>query len=202
MDLDADPQAIDTALAHDPLLAARVAQAPGTRVPGAADAFEMVVRAIAGQQISVAGAMRALAKMAVTWGESFSDGERTWRLFPTPNALADVDPGVGIIPRARWSTVNAVASAIASGELDVSAGADRTRAQDVLLALPGIGPWTASYVLMRAYGDPDAFPAGDLVLRRVAGLGQAELTARAEQWRPWRAYAAMHLWSTPTEGNP
>jgi AraC family transcriptional regulator of adaptative response / DNA-3-methyladenine glycosylase II len=200
LDLDADPVAVDALLSADATLAPVVAAAPGLRVPGAMEPFETVVRAIAGQQISVAGAIRALSAITERWGGSLHDGERVWRTFPTPRALADVDPAVGIVPRARWTTMSAIAKALSNGSLDLGPGTDRREARRVLLSTVGIGPWTAEYVAMRALGDPDAFPAGDLVLRKALSLDERQLGAASENWRPWRAYAAMHIWTAATEG--
>ncbi|SEJ25103.1 AlkA N-terminal domain-containing protein [Demequina mangrovi] len=211
LDLDADPVAIDEALSADPLLHAHVAAAPGLRVPGAVEPFEMVVRAIVGQQVSVAGARSTLGTLVATFGADLSvpggAPEREpavlsvpTRVFPAPEALADVDPGMGLMPRARWRAVSGAARAMLDGDLDLGPGADRAGARRALLAIPGIGPWTAEYVALRALGDPDAFPNGDLVLRKATGLDGPALERAAEAWRPWRAYAALHLWTAVSEG--
>ncbi len=200
LDLDADPAAVDEALAASSLLAPLVAAVPGLRVPGAVDPFEMVVRAIVGQQVSVAGARRTLGTMVERFGEAASVPEAAGRVFPSPEVLADVDPETGLVPQARWRAISAAARAMIDGSLDLSPGADRAEARRALLAIPGIGPWTAEYVALRALGDPDAFPAGDLVLQKAAGLDGRALAEQAEAWRPWRAYAAMHLWTAVTEG--
>jgi AraC family transcriptional regulator of adaptative response / DNA-3-methyladenine glycosylase II len=191
-DADADPDAVDAVLGADPALAPLVAARPGIRVPGAADGFELAVRAILGQQVSVAAARTLAGRLVALLGEPHTEG---WRLFPTPAAVADSDlAGVGLT-RARAATVRALAAAVAGG-LTLDAGADRAETEAALLALPGIGPWTASYVVMRALGDPNALPLGDLVLRRnAAALGIDDLATRATAWQPWRAYAAMHLWN-------
>lgn len=200
LDLDADPLAISEALATDPLLAPLIAKHPGLRIPGALDPFEMVVRAIVGQQISVAGARTTLGVIARTWGVTHQVNGVTWTLFPTADALADIDPSVGLIPAARWRSIGAVARALCEGSLDLGPGADRREARAALLAIPGIGPWTADYVTMRALHDPDAFLAGDLVLRKALGLSEKELLARADGWSPWRAYAAFQVWTAAAEG--
>ncbi|MDN4476905.1 AlkA N-terminal domain-containing protein [Demequina sp. SYSU T00192] len=201
LDLDADPAAVDEALAASSLLAPLVAAVPGLRVPGAVDPFEMVVRAIVGQQVSVVGARRTLGAMVTRFGEEApAPADGLQRVFPSPEALADVDPTIGLVPRTRWRAISTAARAMLDGSLDLGPGADRAEARTALLAIPGIGPWTAEYVALRALGDPDAFPAGDLVLQKAAGLDARALAAAAEDWRPWRAYAAMHLWTAVTEG--
>ncbi|WP_062463830.1 DNA-3-methyladenine glycosylase 2 family protein [Demequina soli] len=214
LDLDADPAAVDSSLVGSELLAPLVAAAPGLRVPGAVEPFEMVVRAIVGQQVSVAGARRTLGVLVERFGAELSVPREggledpgvlsvpngAGRAFPSPEALADVDPAMGLMPRARWRAVSAAARGLLDGDLDLGPGADRAEARAALLAIPGIGPWTAEYVALRALGDPDAFPAGDLVLQKAAGLDGRALAATAEGWRPWRAYAALHLWTAVTEG--
>ncbi|WP_062522589.1 AlkA N-terminal domain-containing protein [Demequina silvatica] len=201
LDLDADPTAVDQALRASSLLSPMVAAVPGLRVPGAVDPFEMVVRAVVGQQVSVAGARRTLGAMTERFGAPLDpEAPEGARLFPTPEALVDVDPATGLIPQARWRAISATARALLDGTLDLGPGADRVEARARLLAVRGIGPWTVEYVALRALGDPDAFPAGDLVLQKAAGLDARELTEAAEAWRPWRAYAAMHLWTAVTEG--
>jgi len=189
-DLDADPEAIDAALARDPLLARSVAALPGLRVPGCWDGFELGVRAILGQQVSVAAASRLAGRVVAAHGEPLAepDGSLSHR-FPTPAALADAP--LPFMPAQRARAVRALAAATAAGELDLGPGADPARARAQLLALPGVGPWTVEYVAMRALHDADAFPASDLVLRRAL----AGDPGRAERWRPLRAYAAMRLWA-------
>jgi len=200
LDLDADPQAIDAALNSDPLLAPLVRRAPGKRVPGAADGAELAVRAILGQQVSVASARGTAARIVASFGEPLAQpfGSLT-RLFPSPEALAEADPALLPVPAARAATVQALAQGLAAGAIELSAGADRDEARRRLLEIPGIGPWTAEYVAMRTLGDTDAFPATDLgVLRGLVALGAAPgaeaARALSERWRPWRAYAALHLW--------
>ncbi|MEV0268857.1 AlkA N-terminal domain-containing protein [Hamadaea sp. NPDC050747] len=183
LDLDADPDAIDTALAADPVLAPQIEAFPGIRVPRAVDGFEAAVRAVVGQQISVAGARTVLGRLC-------PDG-----LFPSPAELAALPDETFAMPVRRRETLRALARA----EIDLSPGADRDEAREALLALPGIGPWTADYVLMRALGDPDVLLSTDLGTRHGAaalGLPTAPeaLTAWAERWRPWRSYAQLRLW--------
>jgi AraC family transcriptional regulator, regulatory protein of adaptative response / DNA-3-methyladenine glycosylase II len=204
LDLDADPLAIDDHLGADPGLAPSVRDRPGLRLPGAVDGTELVVRAVLGQQVSVAGAATLAGRLVARHGPSLRHpvGAVT-RRFPDADALADADlDGLGLTA-ARAEAVRAVAAATAAGDLDLEPGADRAEARGQLLAIPGIGPWTADYVALRALHDPDAFPATDLVLRRAAGAAGTPGTAHglerhAERWRPWRGYAAQHLWTLAT----
>lgn len=202
-DLDADPLAVDQSLGRDELLAPLVRRAPGRRVPGAVDGFEIAVRAVLGQQVSVASARRTAARLAADFGEPLArpDGALACT-FPSPQALAGADSARLPMPQARATALRALARAAADGDLDLRPGADRDEARHRLLAIRGIGPWTAEYVAMRALADPDAFPATDLgVLRGLAALGAPAqppgVVARAERWRPWRAYAVQHLWAAP-----
>ena len=200
-DLDADPLSIAGALVDDPVLAAYVRARPGLRVPGAWDEFELAVRAILGQQVSVRAATTMAGRMAGRFGRPLPDSPQgLGRLFPRPETLAGADlTGIGLT-RARAETIRSFAAAVATGKvlLRPSQGLDDAVAS--LVALPGIGAWTAQYVALRAFGEPDAFPAGDLGLRRAIGNGAGpatpnELEELAERWRPWRAYAAIHLWT-------
>ncbi len=199
-DLDADPEAIDDALAEDPVLCSAVRSAPGTRLPGTTDGFELAVRAIVGQQVSVAGARTTLGRIAERAGQPLWTPEGPIvRLFPTAERLAEAPREVFGMPGARAAAIVALARAVADGELDLSGTADREPTIERLRAIAGIGEWTAAYVAMRALRDPDAFPAGDLGVRHgFESLGLAHdpgaIRAYAERWRPWRAYAAMHLW--------
>jgi len=195
LDLDADACAINAVLAADGLLAPLVAARPGLRVPGTYDGFELAVRAVLGQQVSVPAARTLAGRLAGRFGTRLEMPDRSPSvLFPSPADLAGADlSGVGLTA-ARQATLRALAAAVASGTLELDHGADPEETAARLGELPGIGPWTIAYILMRAVGDPDAFPAGDLGLRRALdGLGSS--TARADRWRPWRAYAAVHLWS-------
>jgi AraC family transcriptional regulator of adaptative response / DNA-3-methyladenine glycosylase II len=203
LDLDADPVAVDAHLSSDPLLAPLVAARPGLRVPGAVDGFEVAVRAVVGQQVSVAGAVTTLARITAEAGKALTapDGPLT-HLFPTAEALADLDPASLPMPRARGRALVGLAAAVADGRLDLDPGADRDEARSVLSSLPGIGPWTVEDIALRGLGDPDALPTTDLGVRRtlsaLAGPDAARpaaVAARAELWRPWRSYATIHLWS-------
>jgi AraC family transcriptional regulator of adaptative response / DNA-3-methyladenine glycosylase II len=200
LDLDADSAAVDETLAADPLLAALVAARPGIRVPGSVDGAEMAVKAVIGQQVSVAGARTVAGRLVTAYGKPLTrpDGWLTHH-FPTADALASVDPETLPMPRARARTLVGLAAAVATGEVDLDPGADRDRVEATLLAMPGIGPWTADYLRMRVLGDPDSFLASDLGVRRgLERLGAAgdprSAADRAEAWRPWRSYALMHLW--------
>ncbi|MGC5013637.1 AlkA N-terminal domain-containing protein [Streptosporangium sp. DT93] len=196
LDLDADPEAISAALGATslaPLVAAR----PGLRVPGAWDGFEMAVRAVVGQQISVAGARTLLGRVTARAGSPASAVTRPepGLLFPDAARLAEADlDGLGLTGR-RTATLRALAAKVAAGEIDLDGGQEPAEAVAGLLEVPGIGPWTAGYVALRALRDPDAWPGGDLGLRRaMACLGIPD--SHIERWRPWRAYAALHLWSS------
>lgn len=197
LDLDADPVAIDDALADDPLLAELVRAAPGLRLPGQVDGFEVAVRAIVGQQVSVAGARTVLGRIAASYGDEVElDLAREHGLtyaFATAEALATATEADFAMPRSRAATILTVARAMADGDLELDAGTDRAAVRDQLLAIGGIGPWTADYIRMRALSDPDVMLDTDLVLRRVLtreGLG----AERSASWKPWRSYAALHLW--------
>jgi AraC family transcriptional regulator of adaptative response / DNA-3-methyladenine glycosylase II len=200
-DLNADPWAIARELRKDPLLRGAVGKYPGLRVPGAWDGFELCVRAILGQQVSVAGATTLAGRLAQQFGaplEVAAGGLS--RLFPTALALSEAP--IGGLPASRAESIRCLARAVASGALAIDDGRNTLAA---LRSLPGIGEWTAQYVAMRALNDPDAFPAQDLVLLRTAGEGHPlaprDLLRRAESWRPWRAYAAMYLWRASSSRN-
>ena len=198
-DLDADPTAIDRALASHPELAGRTAALPGIRVPGAADPHEMLIRAMVGQQITVAAARTALTALTEALGERVPESEGTDRLFPTMAAIAEHGAGVLRGPAARIRAIAGAAAALAEGELVLDAGADPHAQRADLLARPGIGPWTADYVRMRVTGDPDVFLPGDVAVRTGAarrGLSAESraLTAWAERAAPWRSYLTAHLW--------
>jgi AraC family transcriptional regulator of adaptative response / DNA-3-methyladenine glycosylase II len=199
-DLDADTEAIDAVLSADPALRALVARRPGIRVPGTFDGFELLIRAIYGQQVSVAGARTSLGRLAARFGTPLEepDGGVT-HLFPSPAQVAPIAPAELGMPRTRAATIRRVAELVESGELCLDRGTPPDETLATLDTVPGIGPWTLAYVAMRALRDPDAFIAGDLGVRRgAAALGlpssPRELLAHAERWRPWRAYAVMHLW--------
>jgi AraC family transcriptional regulator of adaptative response / DNA-3-methyladenine glycosylase II len=206
LDLDADPVAVWEALRGDAHLGPLVQQDPGRRVPGAADGFELAVRAVIGQQVSVSGARTVAGRLVQEAGDPLPapDGTIT-HLFPTPAALADLvrhDPAAFAMPAGRRRALGALADAVERGDVVIDAGADPMELRQSLVGLPGIGPWTAEYVAMRALRDPDAFMPTDLGIRRAAraiGLPDdpAQLVAAGDGWRPWRSYAMAHLWSLP-----
>lgn len=200
LDLDADSGAVDGHLASDPALAPLVRSAPGRRVPGAVDAAEMAVRAVLGQQVSTAAARTHAARLVAAHGRRIVDpAGNLAALFPDPSALADLDEEALALPRSRRRTLVGVVRALGDGDLDLRG--EPAQVRHALLALPGVGPWTADTVLMRALGDPDAFLAGDLGIRVAAerlGLPAAPraLEAESRRWSPYRAYAVQHLWAT------
>lgn len=205
-DLDCDPARIAGHLAIDPLLAAAVEAAPGLRMPGAWDRFELALRAVLGQQVSVAGASTLSGRIAARFGTAIvTPFARLDRAAPTPEVLAHADLAdiaAAGMPRSRANTVRELARFAANGGLRMPTGTSCDAAVALLDAVSGIGPWTAHYIAMRALRYPDAFPAGDLGLRKALGAlegndsvpGEATLAQRAEAWRPWRAYAAATLW--------
>jgi AraC family transcriptional regulator, regulatory protein of adaptative response / DNA-3-methyladenine glycosylase II len=202
LDLDADPRAYTAVLAADPALAPRVRANPGQRAPGTVDPAETAVRAVLGQQVSLAAGRTLAARLVAACGAPLrvADGDALTHAFPAPEAIAAADLGAVGMPRARQRTLRELCARLSAGDLVLAAGADAAEVRERLLAVPGIGPWTADYIALRALADPDAFPAGDLGLRRAArSLGlpsdAAALEARAERWRPWRRYAAHYLWA-------
>ena len=208
LDLDADPTSIAAMLAGDPLLAPLVAAQPGLRVPGCVDGGEIAVRAVLGQQVSVAAARTHAARLVQRYGEPLAkpDGSLT-HLFPGVAALSAADDDALAMPQRRRETLRGVCAALRDGTVVLDAGADWARTRRDLLALPGIGPWTAEYVAMRALGDPDAFPAGDLgILHGLRALGveadAREAERRSQAWRPFRAYTVLHLWGALESGGP
>jgi AraC family transcriptional regulator, regulatory protein of adaptative response / DNA-3-methyladenine glycosylase II len=196
LDLDADPAAVDEVLGADPALAALVAGAPGRRVPASPDAAELAVRAVLGQQVSVAGARTLTARVLRAAGTPLAEpaGSLT-HCFPRPEALVQADLTAVGLTGARRRTVHALSDALSSGAVPLDPGADRAEAGRALLAVPGIGPWTTALVAMRGLADPDVWLPGDLALRRsLTALGSSDADA-VTRWRPWRSYAAMHLWA-------
>ncbi|MGH2559327.1 MAG: AlkA N-terminal domain-containing protein [Thermomicrobiales bacterium] len=208
-DLAADPTVIGAHLAEDPLLAPLVAARPGLRAPGAWDGFELAVRAILGQQITVPAATKLAGRLVEEFGVAVDDPAAhalgLTHLFPSPDRLAGADiAALGLMPGARAVALSALAGAVAADPALLGPYRDLEGAIVQLRSLPGIGEWTAQYIAMRALREPDAFPAADAGLLRAmtAPSGRrpapAELLARADGWRPWRAYAAMHLWASLT----
>ena len=201
-DLAADPLPISAHLATDPVLAPLVAKRPGLRVPGAWDGFELAIRAVLGQQITVPAAVRLAGRLVAAHGEPMTVPDRgLTHIFPRPEALAVADLTALGMPRSRAVTLSAVAAAVMT-DSDLF-GANRGLDESVqrLRSIRGVGEWTAQYIALRQLREPDAFPAADVGLMRALANDQGrrpaadELLARAEKWRPWRAYAAQHLWA-------
>ncbi len=199
-DLDADPQAIAEQLGDDRDLGRLVAKAPGLRLPGTVDGFEIATRAVLGQQVSLAAARTLAGRLVAAHGTPLAvpDGGLT-HLFPEPADIADSSLDSLGMPAARRAVLRAVAASVANGEVVIDAGAERVATATALLDIRGVGPWTASYVTMRGLGDPDVFLASDLGVRHAferLGLptSPVEVAAHADRWRPWRSYAVMHLW--------
>lgn len=204
-DLDAHPAAIRDHLEKDPRLAPLVRARPGLRVPGAFDPFEVAVRTVLGQQITVRAASTLAARLIHRFGEPLATGFAGLdRIFPKPAALAErAEAEVASLgmPGSRARTILALARAVADGKLSLARGGDPARLAEEARAVPGIGPWTAGYLGLRVSGAPDAFPTGDVVLQRALGGLSAKATdARAERWRPFRAYATLHLWTEAKGG--
>jgi AraC family transcriptional regulator, regulatory protein of adaptative response / DNA-3-methyladenine glycosylase II len=211
LDLDADPAAVTGYLSADPVLGPLALAHPGRRSPGQVDGSELALRAVLGQQVSVAAARRLGARLVAAYGKPLErpDGPLT-HCFPAAETLAAADPATLPMPRARALALTGLAAALASGDLSLDPGAERDHAEAVLLALPGIGPWTASYIRMRALSDPDVFLPADVgVLEALGRLGAGAPGTRAAargrsakaaealamRWRPWRSYAVHHLWA-------
>ncbi|TIC81097.1 DNA-3-methyladenine glycosylase 2 family protein [Nocardioides sp. GY 10127] len=200
VDADVDPAAVAAHLGGDPLLGPLVRQRPGLRVPGQTDGAETALRTVVGQQISVTGARTVLGRLVAEHGEEVETGvPGLTHLFPRPAVLAEVDPEGLPMPRARGRALVGLAAAVAGGDVDLERGAERPAVREALLALPGIGPWTADYVAMRALADPDVFLPTDVGVRTAAtrlGEDPAAVVARSGAWSPWRSYALLHLWQT------
>jgi AraC family transcriptional regulator of adaptative response / DNA-3-methyladenine glycosylase II len=194
-DLNADWAAIAQGLAADPVLARRMDASPGMRVPGCWNGFELAIRAILGQQITVKGATALAGRLAKTFGQPFSGPGGLTHIFPSPEVIADADvAGLGM-PKARAETIRALARAVSEGRISFEGVIDSQDLLAKMCEIPGIGKWTAQYVAMRALGEPDAFPSGDLGLLHALALNTSrDLEQRAEAWRPWRAYASVYLW--------
>jgi len=204
LDADADPAVVDEHLGADPVLAPLVAARPGLRVPGQVDGDETAVRTVVGQQVSVVGARTVTARMVQAYGRAVSTGVLgLTHLFPRAEVLAEVDPETLPMPRARGRALVGLCAAIADGRVRFDRGADRDATRAAMVALKGIGPWTADYVAMRALGHPDVFLPTDIGVRNaLTGLGQdpavvlPEVTGAGGRWSPWRSAALMHLWAT------
>ncbi|MFN8178394.1 MAG: AlkA N-terminal domain-containing protein [bacterium] len=203
-DVGADPASIAEHLARDPALRRSARGRPGLRVPGAWDPFELSVRAILGQQVSVAGATTLAGRLVERWGERVPGADETGphRLFPEPAVLARANVASIGMPGTRGAAIRELARRVADGTLPLTWGADAEKAVQALAQVRGIGAWTVGYVAMRALGLPDAFLEGDLGVRRALAKRKGELPSpsevlvRAEAWRPWRAYAVIHLWAS------
>jgi AraC family transcriptional regulator, regulatory protein of adaptative response / DNA-3-methyladenine glycosylase II len=202
LDLDADPDAVIDVLSSDAVLAPVVAKAPGQRIPRTVDEAELAVRAVLGQQVSMKAARTHASRLVAAYGDPIHDANGALtHTFPSTEQLADIDPVHLAVPATRRRTITGLIAALADGSVTLNPGCDWEAARVQLLALPGIGPWTAEVIAMRGLGDPDAFPASDLGLRMAAeqlGLpgDHRELTERSQRWRPWRSYATQHLWTT------
>jgi AraC family transcriptional regulator, regulatory protein of adaptative response / DNA-3-methyladenine glycosylase II len=200
VDADCDPVAICDAFAGDSVLGPLVRRRPGLRVPGHVDGDELAVRAVVGQQVTVAAARTAAGRLTQQYGERLeSPVDGLTHLFPPAARLAELEPESLPMPRARGRALIAVCRALADGELRLDRGGDRDDVRRQLLEVPGIGPWTADYIALRALGHPDVFLPTDIGIRdalRLLGRDPAEAAALAEGWRPWRSYAQLHLWHT------
>jgi AraC family transcriptional regulator of adaptative response / DNA-3-methyladenine glycosylase II len=203
LDLDADPCAISGFFAGDPVIGPLAADCPGRRAVGAVDGDEIAVRAVLGQQVSVAAARRLGARLVALCGaalpgavEPGADGRALTHVFPDAATIAGLDPASLPMPLARGRALVTLASALASGAIRLDPGADREETGARLLALPGIGPWTAGYIRMRALSDPDVLLPGDVgVMRAFRQLAAGDVAAVSERWRPWRSYATHQLWA-------
>ncbi len=205
LDLDADPTAVDEALGRDPVLRPLVRAVPGRRSPASVDAFETAVRAVIGQQVSVAGARTVAGRIVEAAGSPIEtvtpvpgtgvtvDGVS--RLFPTPEQLLAAPDEAFSMPHARRDTIRRLADAVLNGSVELHVGADPAAARDQLLRLRGIGPWTADYVVMRGLGHPDMFLDADLGVRHALDALQIG-ASRSLEWAPWRSYAVHHLWAS------
>ncbi|WGL53654.1 AlkA N-terminal domain-containing protein [Nocardioides sp. BP30] len=200
LDADCDPVAVGLHLGADPLLGALVARTPGLRVPGAPDGAELAVRTIVGQQVSVTGARTVLGRLVAGHGVPFETGVAgLTHLFPGAETIAGIEPEALPMPRSRGRALNTLAAAIVGGEVALDRGADRDTVRDALLALPGIGPWTAGYIALRALAHPDVFLPSDVGLRRALtrlGVDPASSGLAEASWRPWRSYASLYLWNS------
>ncbi|MDO9455498.1 DNA-3-methyladenine glycosylase, partial [Nocardioides sp.] len=203
-----DPLAVADHFAGDPVIGPLARATPGLRLPGQVDGAETAIRTVIGQQVSVTGARTVTGRIVEVHGLAVETGvPGLTRLFPTSAALAAADPETLPMPRARGRALVALAGALASGAIALDRGTDRDAVRAALVALPGIGPWTADYVAMRALAHPDVFLSTDIGVRNaLRGLGHDPVASldRVDDWRPWRSYALMHLWNTlmPTTEGP
>ncbi len=202
LDLDADPEAVIDVLNTDRHLAPIVAKAPGQRIPRTVDENELALRVVIGQQVSMKAAATHTRRLAIAYGTTIDDalGGLT-HVFPSVSQLAEIDPSRLAFPESRRRTLVALIDALAAGTVELDAGSDWLHARTQLAELPGIGPWTAEVIAMRGLGDPDAFPASDLGVQIAAkqiGLpdNSRQLIEHSARWRPWRAYATQHLWTS------
>jgi AraC family transcriptional regulator of adaptative response / DNA-3-methyladenine glycosylase II len=201
-DLSADPARITTVLKADPLLRPLVVGHPGLRIPGTWDLFESGVRAIVGQAITVEAGRTIVRRLVECAGQRIAAADQALtHLFPTPDSLIAADLQSVGLPRTRAEALRAFARAVQQGTINSHGSTEHL--VEAISALPGIGAWTAGYIVLRGLGEPDGFPSGDLILKREAGspaspLTARELDARAEQWRPFRGYAVLHLWEAAT----
>ena len=199
-DLNADWAAIAPSLRADPSLGARVDSQPGLRVPGCWNGFELAVRAILGQQITVKGATTLAGSLVRAFGRAYASPHKISYVFPQPEDLAEADLTSIGLTKARAATIQSLARAVIHGKVGFEGVVVPENFLSGICEIPGIGAWTAQYIAMRALGEPDAFPSGDLGLLRSLGLKNPnELERRAEAWRPWRAYATMYLWCVPAK---
>jgi AraC family transcriptional regulator, regulatory protein of adaptative response / DNA-3-methyladenine glycosylase II len=199
-DVNADWATIVRTLKADSALARRVEADPGLRVPGCWNGFELATRAILGQQISVQGATTLAGRIVRTFGEPFSGAHNLTHLFPPPDVFADANLSSVGLTRSRAESIRTFARAVCDGKISFDGIVDPEDFLARICEIPGIGKWTAQYVAMRALGEPDAFPSGDIALLRALALERSrELEQRSEAWRPWRAYAAMYLWKMAAE---
>ena len=202
LDADCDPVAVSDQFAGDPVLGPLVRRTPGLRVPGHVDGNEVAIRAVLGQQVTVAAARTVASRLTRQYGTPLAEpvGSLT-HLFPDVSALAAIDPAELPMPKSRANALITLCRALAGGDIALDRGPDRDDVRRQLVGLPGIGPWTADYIALRALGHPDVFLPTDVGIRHAMtrlGLDPAAAADVSERWRPWRSYAQMHLWQTIT----